>query len=86
MARQRAPTPENNWNLTDEQIESIRREYVDERCTLQRTAFRSGVRESVVAMVCRHKRWTRRPWDRPKHVWTREVGAAVQEREARRER
>lgn len=76
------PTPENNWNLTDVQIESVRREYVEERCTLNRTAYRTGVKVSVVAMVCKHHRWTRSPWDRPQHIWTREVGAAIQHRKA----
>ena len=82
MARKTKPIPENNWHLTDEQIESVRREYADNRCTLKQTAYRTGVKESVVAMVCKHNRWTRSPWDRPKHVWSRQVGAAVQHREA----
>jgi hypothetical protein len=86
MARQPKPTPENRWNLTEKEIEAVRVQYVEERCTLQRTAYRTGVKESVVAMVCKHHRWTRSAWDRPRHKWMREMGAARQERDSRGER
>lgn len=86
MARQPRPTPENRWNLTKEQIDAIRHQYVDERCTLQRTSYRTGVKESVVAMVCKHHGWTRSAWDRPRHVWMRQAGGAARARDLRGER
>jgi len=83
MARAPSPTPENRWNLTEEQIDEVRHEYVTNRCTLQRTAYRTGVKASVVALVCKHHGWTRSAWDRPQHVWTKQAYSAVQERDAK---
>lgn len=86
MARRTKPTPENNWHLSDEQVQAIRSAYVDEQCTLQRAAYRTGVKESVVAMVCKHHGWTRSCWDRPRHPWMKEAAVAVAAREARSDR
>lgn len=76
-------TPENNWLLTDEQVEKIVHGYVELRKTQQETARYADASVHVVAVVLKHKKLTRSPWDRPKHPWSKAVGAAVAERESR---
>lgn len=78
------PTAENNWLLTDEQIEKIVHGYVDLRKTQPQTAYYAGTAVHVVAAVLKHKKLTRLPWDRPQHPWVKDVKVAVAEREARR--
>ena len=86
MATQPKPTPENRWNLTKDQIEAIRHHYVEERCTLERTAYRTDTSRNVVAMVCKHHRWTRSAWDRPRHVWMQQAGGAARAKDVRLDR
>ena len=83
MAKFTKPTPENRWNLSEEQIEAVREAYVDGKCSQQITSFRTGVQVGVVAMVCKHHKWTRSPWDRSRHLWNREVAGVAIAKNAR---
>lgn len=83
MARKEKPTPENNWLLTEEQIDAVVHHYVELRKSQQQTAYATDVKVHVVADILKHKRLTRSPWDRARHPWSREVGAAVAKRENR---
>jgi len=62
MARPEKRTPENNWLLSEEKIEELRHHYVEERVTVPRAAYRTGISEAVAAAILRHKGWMRSPW------------------------
>ena len=78
------PTPENNWLLSDETIEKLRHHYVEERVSVPRAAFRTGITEGLATRILKHNGWMRSPWDRPRHPWSRQVRAAVERRDGTR--
>lgn len=83
MPRKEKPTAENNWLLTDEQLDAVVHHYVELKKSQQQTAFATDVSVHVIADILKHKKLTRSPWDRARHPWSREVGAAVAKRENR---
>lgn len=82
MAVKPKRTSENNWLLTDEQLDILVHQYVELRKTQQQAAYHAGISLSMAAKILKHKGVTRSPWDRPRHVWMKETGAAVAKRDA----
>lgn len=76
-------TSENNWLLTAEQIETLVHQYVELRKTQEQAAYHAEIGTSLAAKILKHKGLTRSPWDRPRHRWMKETGAAVAKRDSR---
>ena len=59
----RTPTrgPSNNWNLSEEQLESLRRYYVDENLSVQQAARRLGLSSTVAQQIVKHHGWALPP-------------------------
>jgi len=75
-------TPENNWNLTDAQIEILVHKYVEERKTIRQAAYHADVSSTLAGTVLKHKGLTRSPYDRAPHPWKKDIEVAVAERDA----
>jgi len=80
MAEKR--TPQNNWNQTEKQIDTLVHHYVDLRKTIQQASFHAEMSATLGGTILKHKGLTRSAYDRPPHPWKNEVGAAVAKRNA----
>jgi hypothetical protein len=76
-------TPENNWNQTEEQIETLVFHYVERRKTIVQASFHAKMSATLGGTILKHKGLTRSPYDRPRHPWMQQAGAAVAERDAK---
>ena len=75
-------TPENNWNQTPEQIETLIHHYIDLQKSVQQAAFNAKMSATLGGTILKHKKLTRSPYDRAPHPWKREIGAAIAKRDA----
>jgi len=76
-------TPENNWNQTEKQIETLIHHYVDLQKPVQRAAFNADMSPTLGGIILKHKGLTRSPFDRKVHPWKKEIGAAISKRDAK---
>lgn len=83
MAAKEKRSPENNWLLTEQQIETLVSKYVDDFKTIQQAAYHANIGPTLAGTILKHKGLTRSPYDRPRHPWKKEVSAAIAEREAK---
>jgi len=76
-------SPENNWHLSDEQLEKLKHHYVKLGKPIPRAAYHASISPTLAGQILKHKGLTRSPWDRARHPWSKDVEAAIAEREAK---
>ena len=57
MARTRLRDPSNNWGFTEDQIEDLRRYFVDEKMSVQKAAHEIGISSTLAQQIVKHKGW-----------------------------
>lgn len=75
--------PENNWLLSDEQLEQLKYHYVKLGKPIPRAAYRANISATLAGQILKHEGLTRLPWDRARHPWAKDVEAAIAERESK---
>ena len=61
MPRTPLRDPSTNWGLTEDQVEDLRRYFIDEKKAVQKAAHLVGISSTLAQQIVKHKGWVPAP-------------------------